>query len=199
MILPVLILVSFLINADCHQSTDNYLNNWTLVKPDVYSLFWNYTDTEITMEVHVKTNGWLMFGLNSEESSDGSDVIVVWLNKDGSYHFSDRHIEKNIVVIDKVQNWFAKEVFRQGPYLVAKFNRKLKICDSNKEDFDITEGTPRILTAYGPGIFNENFDENIRVVDFHSITLIKTQNQKINLSTPDIEIADFRVNVKKKF
>lgn len=195
MIIPIFILGCFLINVQCHQTSDNYVNHWVLIKPDIYSLFWNYSDTDITMEIHVKTNNWFIFGFNVNETLDGADVILVWLNQDGSYHFSDRHIKKNKVLTDQVQNWFAKDVTRQGPYLVAKFSRKLKICDPNQEDFDIDVGTPRVISAYGPGIFNENFDDNIRFVDFHSITFIQTLNQKINLKTPDIEIADFRVNV----
>ncbi len=72
--------------------TSNYANKLILVEPDIYVLYWNYTNEDILFETHVRNNGWSAFGLSPNGGMDNSDVVVTWLNKNGTIHFSDRHI-----------------------------------------------------------------------------------------------------------
>ena len=45
--------------------TETYANHYVLVDPDVYHVFWNNNDTDITFEVHVQqTLGWIGFGIS---------------------------------------------------------------------------------------------------------------------------------------
>ena len=67
----LLILITMLFNLRFAQqqhpaTTETYLNNLVLVQPDVYHLFWNYNETDIVFEVHVKQTGltWIGFGLS---------------------------------------------------------------------------------------------------------------------------------------
>ena len=52
-----------------------------------YIVFWNFNDTHITFEVHVKTKGYVGFGISSNGNMFPADVIVGWV-KDGVTHFS---------------------------------------------------------------------------------------------------------------
>ncbi|KAK3586445.1 hypothetical protein CHS0354_001827 [Potamilus streckersoni] len=53
-----------------------------------YLLFWNFNDTHITFEVHVKTHGYVGFGLSDNGNMYPADVVVGWV-KDGATHFKD--------------------------------------------------------------------------------------------------------------
>ncbi len=72
--------------------TSDYANHIILVEPDIYILYWNYTNEDILFETHVKNNGWSAFGLSPNGGMDNSDVAVTWLNDNGTINFSDRHI-----------------------------------------------------------------------------------------------------------
>ena len=51
-----------------------------------YLLFWNFNETHITFEVHVKTHGYVGFGLSDNGNMYPADVVVGWV-KDGATHF----------------------------------------------------------------------------------------------------------------
>lgn len=181
--------------ANFPPPTDVYVNKVTFVKPDIFHMLWNFTDTDITFEVHVKTSGWLIFGLSPREDLEGSDVVTAWVNPDGSYSFKDRFIKNNIASVDKVQNWFPISVRRSGSYLIAKFTRKLKICDANKQDIDITDGTPLVLIGWGQGSFTDNLAKASFNVFYKSANLINTVNNIIDFSDDAIETYELSVNV----
>ena len=52
-----------------------------------YFLFWNSNDTHVTFEVHVKTRGYVGFGISGNGSMFPADVIMAWV-KDGVTHFA---------------------------------------------------------------------------------------------------------------
>ena len=52
-----------------------------------YFLFWNFNDTHVTFEVHVKTRGYVGFGISDNGNMFPADVIVGWV-KDGVTHFA---------------------------------------------------------------------------------------------------------------
>lgn len=55
-----------------------------------YWLFWNVSDQNITFEVHVRTRGYVGFGLTSNGKMFPSDVVVGWVKPDGSVYFHVR-------------------------------------------------------------------------------------------------------------
>jgi hypothetical protein len=76
---------------DC-SPTQAYDNRLELIKPELYILYWSVNQTDIVLEIHAKTKGWLSFGLNKNDSKYYSDVIMAWLNEDGSGHFSGKKL-----------------------------------------------------------------------------------------------------------
>ena len=55
-------------------------------KGNKYKLFWKFNDTHITFEVHVKTTGFVGFGISDNGGMYPGDVVVGWV-KNGSVHF----------------------------------------------------------------------------------------------------------------
>ena len=120
------------------------------------------------------------------------------MKPDGSYNFKDSYVKNNVIYSDSHQDWFPIMVKQQGPILIAQFTRKVKLCDLN-EDFDIVEGSPRVLAALGLSSFNSNLKDAIFIHSIRSVNLINTINEKIMLKNDEIQIADFRVNVSFNF
>ncbi len=71
------------------QPTGVYANNIDLIDNGIYRFYWNFTSTDLVGEIHVKTNGWVAFGLSPNGGMDKSDVIVAWINDNtGEVHFT---------------------------------------------------------------------------------------------------------------
>ena len=128
----------------------NHTNKIILVEPDIYTLYWSHSDTDIVFEIRVKTDGWASFGLSRHGDMLYSDVIVTWVNPNGSYHFSDRHIlDKRKPIMDQEQNWFPVSIKKENGFLNAVFTRKILINSKNNEDIDIATGSPFVVYAWG--------------------------------------------------
>ena len=174
--------------------TGPYANSLELEAGNYY-LLWNFTQTDILIEVHAKTTGWLGFGISPNGGMDGSDVVIAWLDANGKANFTDRHIRDRNVIVDQVQNWFPILVTNRNGYLVAKFTRKIKICDKSGEDMDIPDGTPLVIYAYGSK-FGPNGD-----ITYHdsrgtkSVQLTSSLNTKIDIDMSQVQTQEYRVDV----
>ncbi|KAK3764734.1 hypothetical protein RRG08_042044 [Elysia crispata] len=112
-----------------------------------YTLYWNSNSTHIKLEMVVKTNGWVGFGISPKGAMKSSDVIIGWV-KDGQVHFADRHAEGNFLPAkDLRQDWSLISGQETGQYTTLKVVRKLDTCDD--QDMPVKVGTTRIIYAYG--------------------------------------------------
>ena len=50
-----------------------------------YFLFWNHNGTHVTFEVHVKTKGYVGFGLSLNGNMYPADVVVGWVKNGVTY------------------------------------------------------------------------------------------------------------------
>ena len=124
-----------------------YSNFDDLVNDGGYRLYWNYTKTDFIGEIHVRTLGWVGFGLSPTGGMDKSDVVIGWI-KDGVANFTDRFINgQTTPVIDKNQDWKLLSFAELNGYTIFKFQRPIKLCDA--EDRTIEEGTPNVIFAWG--------------------------------------------------
>ena len=67
--------------------TEQFGNVWQLDSHGNYWLFWKTNATHITFETHVKTRGYVGFGLSSNGKMFPSDVVVGWVDNNGMTHF----------------------------------------------------------------------------------------------------------------
>lgn len=65
--------------------TDRYPYNTTLDHHEDYFLFWEFNDTTITFEVHVRTYGYVGFGLSLHGGMYPADVFVGWIDNGRPY------------------------------------------------------------------------------------------------------------------
>jgi hypothetical protein len=91
-----------------------------------YTLHWGITNTTLELKVVVNATGWVGFGLSPTGGMKGSDIVMGWINADGSKSFSDRFAPENDVpVVDPVQSYTAARAERgQWPHhdaLLAQF------------------------------------------------------------------------------
>ena len=69
------------------QTTEKFEQSSILDKDGKYILFWNFNDTHVTFEVHVKTRGYVGFGISGNGDMFPGDVVVGWV-KNGVTHFA---------------------------------------------------------------------------------------------------------------
>lgn len=178
------LLFCFLLGIKVLKSDDvaplsTFSNHIVLIKPDVYILYWNYTNTSLTGEIYVKTTGWVSFGLSPNGGMNGSDVFVAWINSNGTTNFTDRHIIDRNVLIDKQQDWFLLKSTKNDGYIIIQFTRKIHTGDPNGEDLDIEPGTPQVIFAYNPVVPTDDiFYHGSTNRGSASVPLISSLNQE---------------------
>ena len=175
----------------------NYANSMVLVN-DIYKIHWNATATSITAELHVKTKGWLGFGISTNGGMVGSDVIVAWIDNNGHTNFTDRHISASRqVLIDNQQNWFLLGSQKTGNFTIIQFTRLINTCDD--QDLVIPTGTARVIVAW-----NDYLPPAGQDIQYHgaqnrqpvSILFRNSLKQPLVITPADkIESYDFNVNV----
>ena len=145
-------------------TTTSPFDNVAILKPDVFIMHWAYNETEITFEIHAKEAGWISFGLSLDGSVSDSDIIIAWINQDGTGHFSDCHYESQPYPIqDKIQNWVLLQASLVNNTTVLKFSRKLIVCDSNELNINvsksnfITYSIGNLPKTNRPGLYHETF------------------------------------------
>ncbi|KAK3088535.1 hypothetical protein FSP39_020262 [Pinctada imbricata] len=113
-----------------------------------YILFWKFNSTHITFEVHVRTHGYVGFGLSPNGNMFPADVVIGWV-KNGQAYFKDRHTTAySSPLIDSSQDWFLLHAKENDFGTVLKMVRKLDTCDHH--DLKITDSTIRIIFSYHP-------------------------------------------------
>jgi hypothetical protein len=71
------LLKSQLANEFTTKPTSFYVN-FQVLAPQ-FKIYWNVSGDKIIFELHVKTNGWIGFGLSPNGHMDQSDIMVGWI------------------------------------------------------------------------------------------------------------------------
>ena len=73
-----------------HDLSAEYRFSATLDSNGMYELFWNFDlDAQtIAFAVRVMTSGWVGFGVSPNGQMPGSDLIVGWVDDEGSVFFA---------------------------------------------------------------------------------------------------------------
>ncbi|KAH3694941.1 hypothetical protein DPMN_082386 [Dreissena polymorpha] len=141
--------VAFGSSIESVKPTEAFNNSATLDNGGNYFLFWKFNSSHITFEVHVKTTGWVGFGLSDNGNMYPGDVVVGWVDNRGATTFSDRHTNGHVMPIkDASQDWHLLHGEELNSFTVLKFVRKIETCDTT-DDITIPSGTTRLIFAYG--------------------------------------------------
>jgi hypothetical protein len=111
-----------------------------------YTLHWGITNTTLELKVVVNATGWVAFGLSPTGGMKGSDIVMGWINADGSKSFSDRFAAENDVpVLDPVQSYQLLELSEANGRTTMRFSRSLATCDDKDA---LLLGTARVIFAF---------------------------------------------------
>ena len=109
--------------------TGYYSNSFDLI-PGIYRVYWNITGSNVTVEIHCKTAGWVGFGFSPNGAMSGSNVVVGYISSDSTVSFNDMFITGYNV--QKTQNQsvtLLNSGYKNG-YSYFKFTRPIIFCDS---------------------------------------------------------------------
>lgn len=67
--------------------TERFEHEFQLDPDGNFWLFWTVNGDNITFETHVRTRGYIGFGLSPNGKMFPSDVVVGWVKADGTVHF----------------------------------------------------------------------------------------------------------------
>jgi dimethyladenosine transferase 1 len=184
-----------IISSITYDSNSYFVNNVTIIEPDKYALYWNFTSTDITFKVVVKnTGGWIGFGLSPDGEMYGADLIVAYLNSNGSVNFTNRYaLTETLPIINPIQYWNLLYYSQSNGYTTVIFNRQLQICNI-PNSFSIENGTQYIIVSWGSVLNNNDITYHSTNRTSTSLPLINTLNTRISLNMTQVKTFDFRVN-----
>ena len=156
--------------------SDFYLNSVELVSPSFFMLYWNYTSTNLTAEIVVRTYGWVSFGILKNSSLQNSDLILAWISGANTV-FVDCYYSGNDVFPDPKQNWQLLDSFEFDGYTTIKFTRTIVLSNVDKEhDVDIETGTPIVSYSWGTADPFKFINYNSSNLGFMPVPLLSTAN-----------------------
>jgi hypothetical protein len=68
--------------------TGIYTKYIDLMDDGFFRFYWNFTSTDLIGEIHVRTTGWVGFGLSPNGGMDKSDVFIGWIDDNGTSNFT---------------------------------------------------------------------------------------------------------------
>ena len=118
--------------------TMNYDYYLDLMDRGNYRFYWTISNGNLIGEVHARTMGWVGFGLSPDGSMINSNVMVFWVNSDGSPNFSERYAilapgsSYPQVKLTSQQNWKYLNSYQNNGYTIVKFSRPVVLCAENE-------------------------------------------------------------------
>lgn len=106
---------------------------------DMFRLYWNISDGNITAEVHCQTGGWVSFGLSPTGSMDGSNVIIGFIASDGSVIFSEYIMDGSSPYQTQNQTVLLLSAGLQNGISYFKFTRSLTVCDYEHLSYEVSQ------------------------------------------------------------
>jgi hypothetical protein len=191
-------ILSFNLAYSYPNPTRSYGYNKELI-PGAYNFYWNITDSNITIELHVKNGGWFGFGFSPNGGMAGADVVILYPSNDTNKPITkDSHIvaySLEGIIPDQQQDWYLLGHEDVDGFYRSRFTRRLQTCDPNdKNDIDIKNGQMKVIFALGKfngGILN--YHEQTKGVK--NIQLIGLQKDVQFKPNDNIETQSLEMNV----
>ncbi|KAH3863954.1 DBH-like monooxygenase protein 1 homolog [Dreissena polymorpha] len=132
------------------STTENYDFHEILDENQDFHVHWNvdHEQKNITFELHVRTHGYVGFGISHNGKMFPADIVIGWV-KDEQIHFKDRHaVALEMPLVDSSQDWHLLYGAENTWGTVLKVTRLLDTCDP--DDYTISDDTVHLLYAYHP-------------------------------------------------
>ncbi|KAF6023515.1 moxd1 [Bugula neritina] len=117
-----------------------------------FNVSWSFSETtpdsEIVFTISARTEGWVGLGFSPNGAMTGADLIVAWIDSEGTSHLVDMHGTGNwLPLVDSSQD--VSLVSASGVNGVTSFTFKRKINTCDDEDAVIMTSTTRLIYAFG--------------------------------------------------
>ncbi|KAG9347234.1 hypothetical protein JZ751_004801 [Albula glossodonta] len=128
-------LLPFMVHLDPDQ---NVTLRWGFDQPQ----------NEITMELTVKTEGWVGLGFSPNGGMAGADLVIGGVFPNRSTYFSDRHaVGNSLPLVDRQQSYTLLSLNEANGQTAMRFQRSLQTCDD--DDVPISTSPIKLIYAFG--------------------------------------------------
>ena len=92
-ILIAVLSMGLLASAHLHEDLAERYNNFKLLSSPSYELYWDVDEPSrnLSLAVRVNTTGWVGFGVSPNGGMPNSDVVMGWVEDDGTVVFQVVH------------------------------------------------------------------------------------------------------------
>ncbi|KAI1897239.1 hypothetical protein AGOR_G00081260 [Albula goreensis] len=114
------------------------------------TLRWGFDQpkNEITMELTVKTEGWVGLGFSPNGGMAGADIVIGGVFPNRSTYFSDRHaVGNSLPLVDRQQSYTLLSLNEANGQTAMRFQRALQTCDN--DDVPISTSPIKLIYAFG--------------------------------------------------
>jgi hypothetical protein len=115
--------------------------------PDLYKLYWSFTDKDITFEIHCKTLGWVGLGVSPNGGMTDADIALGWVSNGTPYLVDTHATGSSKPKVDTQQNLILLGGYEKDGYTVLKMKRDLETCDK-EHDRPIKKGSMFLIFAW---------------------------------------------------
>ncbi|EDV25402.1 uncharacterized protein TRIADDRAFT_55461 [Trichoplax adhaerens] len=162
-----------------------------------YRLDWTFDRSQkiMTFTVHVKTTGWVGFGISPYTGKmPGSDVVIGWVDNNGKAYLQDRYATgRTLPELDSSQDYKLVSGSESNGTTAIKFWRKFDTGDT--KDLKLDTGTTRLIWAYNnkDPVSTSNIPMHNKM-GTRSVNLFERMPEKDKPVLPsDYQTYDFRV------
>ncbi|CAF4575124.1 unnamed protein product [Rotaria sp. Silwood1] len=168
---------------------------------NVADLWWTVNDaeTEVVLELHINTTGWIALGISPAGGMTGADIAVGWVDQTGNVYMQDRHALTTAkpILDNTTTDWFVLNGREQDGWTAIQFKRLLDTCDPM--DVRIKSGTNNLIFAYG--LTDPDLDQPNGDISYHEnrrgsriLPLRSYANPPVEAKFAELEYFDFRIN-----
>ena len=166
--------------------SENFPFSTMLDKSSNYFLYWKVNSTHITFETHVRTLGYVGFGLSSNGKMFPSDVVIGWV-KDGVTYFKVMVIMHSINTNYSYHRWYLFTLIIFTRYYLLRSNMQIQrlallLWDARVHHWHLTAPAARgsIKTTCIPYV--DEYKCTITVTHFSLFQLLRGNTCPISLS-----------------
>lgn len=205
-LVAVLLVTVFIYHKASALDENTFFQNKIVLRDNVYDLYWNFTETDVTFKIVVTNpDGWVGFGLSPNGGMYNSDLVMAWFNPNGTESFVDAHVGPSPglhrPIVDKNINWKKLFMKKVDGKMVVIFTRKLKIRGQSKTgeiNIEVLITQP-VIFAWGNG-----FEDSQRSFPtYHgsetrgsrTIKILGALNEDVHIDYSKVETHDFNVVV----
>ncbi|KAF2357527.1 Copper type II ascorbate-dependent monooxygenase C-terminal [Trinorchestia longiramus] len=153
---------------------------------------WMPEEDHITIEIQVATQGYAGLGFSPAGGMRGADIILGWVDDDGTARIHDMHgVRNGAPLLDDSQDVVLLSGRRNDTHTTLRFRRPWVTCDQH-HDMAISADTVRVISAY-----DHEKPVNLSNLQYHDYRGVRSMHLQETMSvdvpmTPDVKIWDVR-------